>query len=79
MEPDLDNACTQKGNTSIAANYCLVILIGPLAKLFSTCLNLYLEREAQAKGWRAPTQAGFRQHHRLEDLVIAIDYIISKA
>ena len=50
--------------------------MGPLAKLFAACLNGALEWEAQSKGWRAPTQAGFRCHHRLEDLILPVDYLI---
>ena len=53
--------------------------MGPLAKLFAACLNGALEREAQSKGWRAPTQAGFQCHHCLEDLILPVDYLISHA
>ena len=53
----------KKGTREDAANYHLVSVMGPLAKLFAACLNWALEWEAQNKGWRAPTQAGFRCHH----------------
>ena len=53
--------------------------MGPLAKLFAACLNGALEREAQSKGWRGPTQAGFWCHHRLEDLILPVDSLISHA
>ena len=48
-----------KGSREDAANYHPVSVMGPLAKLFAACLNGALEREAQSKGWRVPTQAGF--------------------
>ena len=59
-----------------AANYRPVSVMGPLAKLFATWLNWALEREAQSKGWQAPTQAGFRCHHQVEDLTVPEDYLI---
>ena len=69
----------KKGSMLSAANYRPVSVMGPLAKLFSTCMNMRLEAEAYSKAWRAPTQAGFRKHHRLEDLVIMVDYAIARA
>ena len=66
----------KKGSREDAANYRPVSVMGPLAKLFAACLNGALEWEAQSKGWRAPTQAGFRCHHRLEDLIVPVDYLI---
>ena len=53
--------------------------MGPLAKLYSACLNARLEALATAGNWRAATQAGFRRRHRLEDLIIPLDYLISRA
>ena len=52
--------------------------MGPLAKLFACCLNLSLEMQASLHGWRAPTQAGFLRHYRLEDLLVLVDYILAR-
>ena len=69
----------KKGTREDAANYCPVSVMGPLAKLFAACLNWVLEREVQSKGWQAPMQAGFQHHHRLEDLIVHVDYLILRA
>ena len=53
--------------------------MGPLAKLFACCLNLFFETKASLHGWHTPTQAGFRRHYRLEDLTVLIDYILARA
>ena len=43
----------EKGNKTLAANYRPVSVMGSLSKLYATCLNLEMERQAQANGWRA--------------------------
>ena len=53
--------------------------MGPFPKLYTSCLNRQLTALADANGWRAPTQAGFRKHHRLEDMVLAIDFALDRA
>ena len=53
--------------------------MGSLAKLFACCLNLSLEAQASLHGWCTPTQAGFRRHYRLEDLLVPVDYILARA
>ena len=53
--------------------------MGPLAKLYACCLNLKLEMLATLHNWRAATQAGFRKHYRLKDLLIPVDYILARA
>ena len=50
-----------------------------MAKLFATCLNKALEQQAISNHWHAATQAGFRRHHHLEDLLILVDYTIARA
>ena len=45
----------KNGNKTLAANYRPVSVVGPIAKLYVTCINLELERQAQANGWRAAT------------------------
>ena len=60
-------------------NYCPVSMMGPLAKLFACCLNLSIEMQASLHSWHAPTQAGFRRHYRLEDLLVPVDYILARA
>ena len=45
----------KKGDKTLVANYRPVSVMGPIAKLYMTCLSLELERQAQAKGWRAAT------------------------
>ena len=52
--------------------------MGPLAKLFACCLNLSLEMQAYLQGWRAPIQAGFHRHYRVEDLLVPVDYILAR-
>ena len=51
----------------------------PLAKLFACCLNLSLEMQASQYGWCIPTQAGFRRHYRLKDLLVPVDHILARA
>ena len=69
----------KKGNKTLAANYRPVSVMGPIAKLYATCINLELKRQAQASGWRAAMQAAFWKHNRLEDLVLLVDYAIAWA
>ena len=53
--------------------------MGPIAKLFSACLNMELECITQLYHWRVPTQTGFHRHHKLERLIILVDYLIAHA
>ena len=69
----------KKGDSRLASNYCPVSVMGPIAKLYSSCMNLTLTRQAAAKGWRATTQAGFRPTYRLEDLVFPVDVLLANA
>ena len=69
----------KRGDKREAQNYRPISVLGPLAKLFATCLNLALERKAVEHGWYAATQAGFRRRHRLEDLAVPVDYAIARA
>ena len=43
----------KKGDKTLAANYRPVSVMGPIAKLYVTYLNLELECQAQANGWWA--------------------------
>ena len=38
-----------------------------------------MESRAEIGGWRARTQAGFIKKHRLEDLVVLVDYLLDRA
>lgn len=69
----------KKGLREDAANCYPASVMEPLPKLFAACLNWALEQEAQTKGWRAPTQAGFHLHHQLEDLIVPVEYVILQA
>ena len=69
----------KKGDKAVAANYRLVSVLGPLAKLFAAYLNGELEQKAVLNNWRAPTQAGFRKRHPLEDLLLLVDFVIARA
>ena len=69
----------RKGDPRAAANYRTVAVAGPLPKLYMSCFNRSLTRQAEGKGWRADTQVGFRPKHRLEDLVLLVDYLIDRA
>ena len=72
-------AVFKKGDPNNAKNYRCIAVMGPFPKLYTSCLNRQLTAWADAKGWRAPTQAGFRKHHRLEDMVLAIDFALDRA
>ena len=69
----------KKGNKTLAANYRPVSVMGPITKLYATCLNIELECQTKANGWRATIQAGFWKHYRLEYLVLLVDYAIAQA
>ena len=45
----------KKGDKTLAANYRPVSVMGPIVKLYATCINLELERQAQVNGWWAAT------------------------
>ena len=53
--------------------------MGPLAKLYACYMNQELEARALCHAWRAPTQAGFRLHYCLEDLILPVDYLLAHA
>ena len=36
----------KKGDKTLAANYRPVSVVGPIAKLYATCINLELQRQA---------------------------------
>ena len=72
-------AVFKKGDPNEAKNYRCIAVMGPFPKLYTSCLNRHLTALADANDWRAPTQAGFRKHHRLEDMVLAIDFAIDRA
>ena len=38
----------KKGDKALAANYRPVSVMGPIVKLYATCINLEFERQAQA-------------------------------
>ena len=69
----------KKGDSRLASSYSPVSMMGPIAKLCSTYMNLTLTRQAAAKGWRATTQAGFRPTYHLEDLVFPVDVLLANA
>ena len=50
-----------------------------LAKFYACCLNLELETRVIHHAWHAPTQAGFRRHYCLEDLIVPVDYLLARA
>ena len=79
MEHKQGDSCVQKGDKTLAANYRPVSVMGPIAKLYATCINLELERQAQANRWRAATQAGFPKYYRLEYLALLVDYTMARA
>ena len=72
-------AIHKKGDPTVAANYRCIAVMGPFCKLFASCLNRELTRQSDQHAWRAPTQVGFRRHHRLEDMVLAVDFAIDRA
>ena len=69
----------KKGDSRLASNYHPVSVMGSIAILYSTCMNLTLTRQAADKGWRATTQAGFRPTYHLEDLVFPMDVLLANA
>ena len=66
-------------NQVVAKNDHPVSVVGQLAKLYACCLNLELETRVICHAWHAPTQAGFRQHYHLEDLLVPVDYLLAWA
>ena len=44
-----------------------------------SCVNRQLTSLAERHSWRADVQAGFRPRHRLEDLVIAVNFVVDVA
>ena len=72
-------AVHKKGDRSNAVNYRCVAVMGPFPKLFMSCLNRRITALSDDKAWRAPTQVGFRKHHRLEDMVLAVDFALDRA
>ena len=68
----------KKGATNLAKNYQPVIMMRVIAKLFSTCVNMELECITKLNGWCAPTQTVFCRHHKLEDLITPVDYLIAQ-
>ena len=53
--------------------------MGPLMKLFMTLVESRLSKLSEANVFRAPTQAGFRPKHSLEDLVMIVQTIVQHA
>ena len=45
----------KKGVTSLVENYQPISLMGPIAKLFSACMNMELEYITELNDWWAPT------------------------
>ena len=48
----------KKGATNLAENCQPVSVMGPIAKLFSACMNMELECIMELNDWRAPTLEG---------------------
>ena len=72
-------AVYKKGPPDVASNYRAICVMGPVPKLFMSCLNRHITDTSEAKGWRARPQAGFRAQHRREDLIIALDYLVDRS
>ena len=53
--------------------------MGPLVKLFMALLDYRLTQISESKALRAPTQAGFRPKHSLEDLVLVVQTVVQHA
>ena len=45
----------KKEVTNLAENYQPVSVMGPIAKLFSACMNMELKLITQLNDWQAPT------------------------
>ena len=50
--------------------------MGPMPKLYMSILNRSLTKMSEERGWRAPTQFGFRPSHRTEDGALVVDTAI---
>ena len=50
-----------------------------LAKLYACCLNLELQTRAARHALCASTQVGFRRHYHLEDLIVPVEYLLTRA
>lgn len=69
----------KKGCKQDFKNYHPVSVVGLLAKLYAYCLNLRLKQEATVANWRTPTQKDFHKQQQLEDLLLLVNYIISRS
>ena len=72
-------AIHKKGDPADATNYRCIAVMGPFPKLYASCINREITTLSNRNSWRAPTQVGFRRHHRLEDMVLAVDFAIDRA
>ena len=61
-----------KGSPLECNNYRSLAVMGPLFKLFMALLDSRLSKISKSMALRAPTQAGFRPKHSLEDLVLIV-------
>lgn len=68
-----------KGAASDATTYRPISVMHPLAKLLALVLLRRLDAMAEPRGWRAPSQAGFRRGYRLEDHQLLITYLMMAA
>ena len=68
-----------KGSTTDASTYRPISVMHLLAKLYSLVLLGRLEEGAEASGWRAPEQAGFRAGYRIEDHQLLLTYLMLSA
>ena len=68
-----------KGSILDCDNYRSLAVMGPFMKLFMTLIESRLSKLSEANALRAPTQAGFRPKHSLEDLVIIVQTIVQHA
>ena len=72
-------AVYKKGPRLVASNQKAICVMGPLPKLFMSCLNVRVSSISEQNGWRAPPQAGFCPQHRREDLIVALDYLVDRS
>lgn len=60
-------------------NYRGLSIMAVLPKLYASILTARVQSAAESEGWRASTQAGFREGARLEDNLLILGSVLQHA
>lgn len=72
-------AVHKKGDATFANNYHPVLVMGPLPTLYMAHLKNQITIETEHSYWRAPIKIGFCKKPYMQDLIIAVDYLIDRS